>query len=1100
MASEFGKFNFFPSFLLPHAQVVRNLKRHFPYHELNDDDVDVVLSNEKWDRHEGFIKAKLSSCRGVLMMEITPWCLLNNRTELPLCFASECGDTSVVHAHQVAVPHHFTSVFSLRTSGSTVSRWYEIDEDVTHPSRVVDKRLGVDSTKIWHGSVQCVSLKMKNSVVDFVMKCSIRFGMLIIDVSPMWNISNVSSLRDLAVCPCVGGPLYYAAAQRPAGAKALAPPRDRFAALTDWQHADDVDVEKTEPDPATPTSDDSTTVSSFMCLDQLNSELYKVVSMSDRLLTVATPAGFSAAVSVRDTFVRKLLNLKHIASGDGGVDVAAAAATTADNKFHQLYLTREVHDKRVYMTIADVTQPDLAFYNHTKVRLLVREEQQDLENRVEIALEPGNHAVGYECATVSENFPHCKRKALNLRFGIRTTAVAAASVGADLRDDDCNWSQFSLNIREERSEVVLHDGLVVWIQLQESSPMKVHLYEGDHPREATVVAAAADLKKQIPSKTHAFKLVLAEFKLVCLDDASAPLYSLDILQCGFRNVAVEIDDNISGGSGGYSSSTVWNMRCSLDDVQCDTHICRRYPVFVTSQVREGVTAAAVSSTTDKDDTFSVALQFNDRFAPQAVDVRVKSVEVMCEDGFLKVLARLFDTYSKAIRPRKLYQPATTLTDHLQRNAAAICTPLRLTFISVQPFNAIVTLNASYKFDVTIHKGSVNFTKLLCLQVCGRWLDVTEEVARHYFTDAVFSAGWMLGSADIIGNPMTTLRNFSRGFTDLFLMPYTSIGAGPSAFLNGLTGGVSSLMRNVSYGLLQSMTNVASGLSRNIGGADGSGEHAKSPFCTEIPGTDVKVYLPHGGTTSVHEAAANAPGYILRIGRSVANVVTKPLGGAASLVSRVGETIIVKSGMSHEYTPVHASSSHCLSSYESSLEKLSQKVSSFFDDSDSAADDDLAGDNANKAAAMRCIVSMTCLVDGDESRVWVLSKDRLFIMRTDDDTTECQLIIADIELTCDAATGVCEVAHVLQPSTAVTSGSASKVAQYLGVECLPEHMAVAGGGGGGLDETGCDGGGGGNLGSSGDSSKYRGIAVDKQEAVMFAAVFRVLKNNIELYSW
>jgi len=327
----------------------------------------------------------------------------------------------------------------------------------------------------------------------------------------------------------------------------------------------------------------------------------------------------------------------------------------------------------------------------------------------------------------------------------------------------------------------------------------------------------------------------------------------------------------------------------------------------------------------------------------------------------------------------------------------------LGYLQIRPFNLIVTLNTTYKVEVTLYKGTIELSRYLRIDICSRWSDIFNDLFAHYFADVVFGAGWMLGSADIIGNPLTTLRDFSRGLSDFFLLPYASIGSGPSAFFFGLTGGLSSLMRNVSYGLLTSLTNVASGLSRNI-----SDRH-KPVFAAHIPDSDVTIYLPCDDVMSSDDVTTR-PGYLSKI----VKVMTSPLGGAASLVSRVGATIIDKSGMTSPLVPRHISSSHTISCYGNSLQKFSRKVDSYF------------GDDVIRPA---CIAMMKC--EDEASRVWVLSNDTLYIIRPDDDTIESVLAIEDYVITMTSSTPV--KVELRNREDCLLPLPSNKVAEYLGFE-------------------------------------------------------------------
>lgn len=58
---------------------------------------------------------------------------------------------------------------------------------------------------------------------------------------------------------------------------------------------------------------------------------------------------------------------------------------------------------------------------------------------------------------------------------------------------------------------------------------------------------------------------------------------------------------------------------------------------------------------------------------------------------------------------------------------------------------------------------------------------------------------MVGSLDILGSPTGLVRSVSTGMMDLLRLPYQGLTQGPSAFVTGVYGGLSSLARNVTAG-------------------------------------------------------------------------------------------------------------------------------------------------------------------------------------------------------------------------------------------------------------------------------------------------------------
>lgn len=86
---------------------------------------------------------------------------------------------------------------------------------------------------------------------------------------------------------------------------------------------------------------------------------------------------------------------------------------------------------------------------------------------------------------------------------------------------------------------------------------------------------------------------------------------------------------------------------------------------------------------------------------------------------------------------------------------------------------------------------------------------------HYLSGAIFGAGWVVGSLELLGSPGALARAMGTGLKDFVSMPCYGLIQGPWAFLKGVTHGSASLMKHVTAGTLQSVTKLASSVARNL---------------------------------------------------------------------------------------------------------------------------------------------------------------------------------------------------------------------------------------------------------------------------------------------
>lgn len=97
---------------------------------------------------------------------------------------------------------------------------------------------------------------------------------------------------------------------------------------------------------------------------------------------------------------------------------------------------------------------------------------------------------------------------------------------------------------------------------------------------------------------------------------------------------------------------------------------------------------------------------------------------------------------------------------------------------------------------------------------------------HYLSGAIFGAGWVVSSLELLGSPGGLARAMGTGLRDFVSMPYRGLVVGPMAFLKGITQGSASLMKHITAGTLQSVTKLASSVARNLDRLTLDEEHMK----------------------------------------------------------------------------------------------------------------------------------------------------------------------------------------------------------------------------------------------------------------------------------
>jgi vacuolar protein sorting-associated protein 13B len=152
--------------------------------------------------------------------------------------------------------------------------------------------------------------------------------------------------------------------------------------------------------------------------------------------------------------------------------------------------------------------------------------------------------------------------------------------------------------------------------------------------------------------------------------------------------------------------------------------------------------------------------------------------------------------------------------------------LSLQEICVEPIDVSLSVHASVKMYIGLDQSPLNFSQFNRRQLLTTNYSLGQMLARHYISGALFRAGWVVGSLDLIGSPAGLTRTLGDGLKDFVSLPYHGLFHGPWAFVGGMANGSTSLIKHVSAGTLTSVTNFASSVSRNMDRLSLDDEHCR----------------------------------------------------------------------------------------------------------------------------------------------------------------------------------------------------------------------------------------------------------------------------------
>lgn len=190
---------------------------------------------------------------------------------------------------------------------------------------------------------------------------------------------------------------------------------------------------------------------------------------------------------------------------------------------------------------------------------------------------------------------------------------------------------------------------------------------------------------------------------------------------------------------------------------------------------------------------------------------------------------------------------------------------------------------------------------------------------HYVSGALFGAGWVVGSLEILGSPSGLARSVTTGLRDFVSMPVEGFWRGPWGLIMGITHGSASLIKNVTAGTVNSVTKMAASFARNLDRLTLDDEHMERTEALRrqrprnisdgisqgLTGLGISILGAVGGLARHPREAQTSMAVVTGFGRGLVGAVTKPISGAAELLALTGQGMLQTVGFNAMPTARHA---------------------------------------------------------------------------------------------------------------------------------------------------------------------------------------------------
>uniref|UniRef100_A0A8C3BAQ6 Vacuolar protein sorting 13 homolog B n=1 Tax=Cairina moschata TaxID=8855 RepID=A0A8C3BAQ6_CAIMO len=892
----------------------------WPYNRKDSD------SNEQLSQWDSPMRVKLSvwkPCVKTLLIELLPWALLINQSKWDLWLFEGEKIVLQVPTGKVIIPPNFEEAFQLgiywaNTNTVHKSVAVKLVHNVTSP-KWKDAENGevvtLDEEGFVEAEIKLGAFPGHQKLCQFCISSMVQQGIQILQIEDKTTIINDTSYQ-----------IYY----RPQ--LCISKP---YSGEEEF-HSPDSTVFSVSPAGAPPTE----TLTSVPCWD-LMSDASPLTSgtppTQKRMLLSFSPGGcagssefWSLPAVIKQEFPRQ--------------SVAVPIGVHSESGFCTRYaitLTYQEHLGVTYLTLTEDPSPRIIIHNRCSISLLVQENFKDTPKfEVYCRKIPAECSVHHELYHQVSSYPDCKTRDL-------LPSILLKVMSSDKLVNE--WSDV-VDINNQGTQIVFLTGFgYVYVDIAHQCGTIIITLAPEGRAEPIEINLNRSQEQSL-----SLKMFISQLSLAVFDDITNHKVSSELLRLTADNVFLHMAPATSyltplsqefQRDTGEGLPPFYSLQVYCEDLQLDNQLYSKSNFHFAVLLCQGeknetmqwsrVNNLIVSNKdleNYKENCFiklCIAFSEEENFTFHVNDLsfELKPARLYVEDTFVYYIKTLFDTYlpeSKAAwQSVNISDTTQILPEQVREHARALVKPVKLRKLTIQPVNLLVSIHASLKLYIASDHTPLSFSVFERGPIFTTARQLVHALAMHYAAGALFRAGWVVGSLEILGSPASLVRSIGNGIADFFRLPYEGLTRGPGAFVSGVSRGTTSFVKHISKGTLTSITNLATSLARNMDRLSLDEEHynRQEEWRRQLPeslGEGLRQGLSRLGISllgaiagivdqpmqnfqRVSEGQASAghkaKGVISGVGKGIMGVFTKPIGGAAELVSQTGYGILHGAGLS-----------------------------------------------------------------------------------------------------------------------------------------------------------------------------------------------------------
>uniref|UniRef100_A0A6B2EK58 Putative vacuolar protein n=1 Tax=Phlebotomus kandelakii TaxID=1109342 RepID=A0A6B2EK58_9DIPT len=311
----------------------------------------------------------------------------------------------------------------------------------------------------------------------------------------------------------------------------------------------------------------------------------------------------------------------------------------------------------------------------------------------------------------------------------------------------------------------------------------------------------------------------------------------------------------------------------------------------------------------------VSVDFYEReFVMRAIHCHVNAIKAYIEDTYMNAV---LDFLVECLPTSLVYKTPTDsvretcppgiviLPNEIVNQAVRLAKPLQLESLRIDVLHVLLSVHTCVRFYIALDHSPLVFSAFERKNINTQMMRLGYSLGMHYLSGAIFGAGWVVGSLEILGSPSGLARSVSTGLRDFVSLPVEGLFRGPWDFLVGVTLGSASLVRNITAGTLNSVTKLATSVARNLDRLTLDEEHLQRTdalrryrpqgltqgFAQGLTDFGISLLGAIGGIARHTLEARSASEVFTGVGKGLMGVILKPISGAAELVALTGQGVL-----------------------------------------------------------------------------------------------------------------------------------------------------------------------------------------------------------------